>query len=510
MPGRGARNAGSVFAGPRSRIGSSRGTPRAGCSVAGTSARTLQQTVADIVSAESVGSVLTRRSPRLRTVSPHVGPLRHAGCSSDLRAGLQEPAAERIASDLLLVGADDTTIGQMVVDVASAPALRQVAVIDSPTALFLGDWIASTHARLAAPALIAAALAAAKQDATTAKALLELSTALATIVTVEEVATKLKHGAWWSTAMPRWSCSSTPTAQGPRRCDSRHLPRVGGTALCPRVRRGERVQPEWSGSTTRRRRRRSSNTLAVLGAVAALGAHHRQLGRSAARGCSQRRRRLAPPHQLPNCMRPVRLRRRSPTPGCWTASPSSAARRPDGSPNRVLILDRVESMLSCSLRHPWPCCSSTSTASSINDTFGHTAATNCPGGRAAGDGTCATATPSDGSAATNSWCSSRARVSTVFELVCERLLPSAEPFEIDDGVPSTSPRASASRWATAVRRASSARRRRRCTRPRPTARTASSCSRQRCVAVTDRMNLGWTSRCARTDSSSSSTSRSSR
>ncbi len=159
----------------------------------------LRRTVADIVSAESIDSVLTRL---VATVAHTVVAPAHAlvlhptpiAARQIYSLGLDANEAEHLASELL---ADDATAdsGRLVVDVASTQRhYGKLAAIDRDgRAFFPNDRVTlDVYASLAASALdSAAALAAARSDATTAQALLELSTALAEIVTIEEVAIKL-------------------------------------------------------------------------------------------------------------------------------------------------------------------------------------------------------------------------------------------------------------------------------------------------------------------------------
>ncbi len=159
----------------------------------------LRRTVADIVSAETIDSVLTRLVATVAhtVVAPAYLLVLHSSPSTARRIyslGLDEGEAESTATELL---ADDegADCGRLVVDVASTQRhYGKLAVIDrGGRTFFPNDRVSlDSYARLAASALdSAAALAAARSEATTAHALLELSTALAEIVTIEEVAIKL-------------------------------------------------------------------------------------------------------------------------------------------------------------------------------------------------------------------------------------------------------------------------------------------------------------------------------
>jgi diguanylate cyclase (GGDEF)-like protein len=159
----------------------------------------LRRTVADIVSAESIESVLTRL---VATVAHTIVAPAHAlvlhptpvAPRQIYSLGLERDEAENLATELL---ADDATAdsGRLVVDVASTQRhYGKLAAIDRDgRAFFPNDRVTlGVYASLAASALdSAAALAAARSEATTARALLELSTALAEIATVEEVAIRL-------------------------------------------------------------------------------------------------------------------------------------------------------------------------------------------------------------------------------------------------------------------------------------------------------------------------------
>ena len=130
-----------------------------------------------------------------RRTRARAGPAPDTDCGpADLLARSRRHEAENLASELL---ADDATAdpGRLVVDVASTQRhYGKLAAIDRDgRAFFPNDRVTlDVYASLAASALdSAAALAAARSDATTAHALLDLSTSLAEIVTIEEVAIKL-------------------------------------------------------------------------------------------------------------------------------------------------------------------------------------------------------------------------------------------------------------------------------------------------------------------------------
>ena len=159
----------------------------------------LRRTVADIVSAESIDSVLTRLVATVAhtVVAPAHVLVLHAtpvAVRQIYSLGLDRGEAESLATELLAdEGSGDP--GHLVVDVASTQRhYGKLAVIDRGGRTFFPNERVTldAYALLAASALdSAAALAAAQSEATTAHALLELSTALAEIVTIEEVAIKL-------------------------------------------------------------------------------------------------------------------------------------------------------------------------------------------------------------------------------------------------------------------------------------------------------------------------------
>jgi diguanylate cyclase (GGDEF)-like protein len=159
----------------------------------------LRRTVADIVSAESIDSVLTRLVATVghTVLAPAHALVLHAtpvAVRPIYSRGLDGNEAESLAAQLL---ADEMSAdaGVLVVDVASTQRrYGKLAAIDRGGRTFYpNDRVTlEAYALLAASALDSAvALAAARSEAATAHALLELSTALAEIVTVEEVAIKL-------------------------------------------------------------------------------------------------------------------------------------------------------------------------------------------------------------------------------------------------------------------------------------------------------------------------------
>ena len=174
----------------------------------------LRRTVADIVSAESIDSVLTRLVATVaRTVVAPYALVLHATPTAARQVfslGLDGPEAENLAGELVEEEAPATP-GRLVVDVASTQRhYGTLAAIDRDgRAFFPHDRITlDMYVSLAASALdSAAALTAARSEATTAQALLDLSTSLAEIVTIEEVAIKLaRRFPRWSTATAR-SCA---------------------------------------------------------------------------------------------------------------------------------------------------------------------------------------------------------------------------------------------------------------------------------------------------------------
>jgi diguanylate cyclase (GGDEF)-like protein len=159
----------------------------------------LRRTVADIVSAESIDSVLTRLVATVAhtVVAPAHALFLHPTSTAARQVyslGLDDQEAERLATRMLADGATADS-GHLVVDVVSTQRnYGKLAVIDREGRAFFPNerTTLEPYALLAASALdSAAALAAARAEATTAHALLDLSTALAEIMTIEEVAIKL-------------------------------------------------------------------------------------------------------------------------------------------------------------------------------------------------------------------------------------------------------------------------------------------------------------------------------
>ena len=135
------------------------------------------------------------RGAHRRGTRTRAGPARHADCGpTDLLARSRRPRGGEPGPR---TAADDVPAapGRLVVDVASTQRhYGKLAAVDRDgRAFFPHDRVTlDIYASLAASALdSAAALAAAQSEATTAHALLELSTSLAEIVTIEEVAIKL-------------------------------------------------------------------------------------------------------------------------------------------------------------------------------------------------------------------------------------------------------------------------------------------------------------------------------
>ena len=418
----------------------------------------LQQTVADIVSAESIDSVLTRVVATVaRTVLAPAQVLVLSNAPAAARTvyslGLPGDTAERIAGELLLAERDDNVSGQLVVDVASArQEYGKLAVIDSPDrAFFPGDRVAlDSYARLAASALdSAAALEAARQEAATARALLELSTALARIVTVEEVATRLAR-----TVPAVVDCDASlvlliDSETSKVRVSASHgFPRHLETAFYSfeielNMSKAEGIQFHDQASASPF----VANLLAANGAAAALSVpiitNAAPIGRLVVL-VNDDPERLRRDPELPNRMRAV---------AGQAATAMSNARLLDsirhqalhdaltGLPNRVLILDRVESMLSRARR------SQQAVAvlfidldgfKSINDTLGHHSGDQLLQAVAERLATALRDSDSIGRLGGDEFVVlvEGAGLDAGPELVCKRLLDVLrEPFEIADGVP---------------------------------------------------------------------------
>lgn len=350
----------------------------------------LRRTVADIVSAESIDSVLTRLVATVAhtVVAPaYLLVLRSTPLTARriYSLGLDEGEAESTATELL---ADDINAdrGRLVVDVASTQRqYGRLAVIDrGGRTFFPNDRVSlDSYARLAASALdSAAALADARLEATTAHALLELSTALAEIVTIEEVAIKLAR------AVPAVvDCDRSlvllfdPEASTGRIAASDGYPAEMDAYLQSfEFEVGDEVPENGTRFYDRASEPAAASFLAESGALGAIAvpitANGVTVGRVVA-SVTDDVERLRRDPELPRRLRAL---------AGQAATAIRNARLLDrirhqalhdaltGLPNRVLILDRVNSMLARARRHRLPAAAlfiDLDGFKDINDTLGH-------------------------------------------------------------------------------------------------------------------------------------------
>ena len=158
-----------------------------------------QRTVADLVAAEDLETMLTRvvaSAARAMRAPAFVLALEPMPWATELvyREGISADEAERVAGTALAVASLEEFVGGLVVDVASTRRCygRLVAVDPTGTMISHDRVLLEAYARLAATALDwATAIEDARRQAASAQALLGLSTALAAIVTPDEMAGNL-------------------------------------------------------------------------------------------------------------------------------------------------------------------------------------------------------------------------------------------------------------------------------------------------------------------------------
>ncbi len=163
----------------------------------------LHGTVNDLVSADSVEAVLHRIVTEVARAVPAPGHvLALSGSWSNqleyYAAGLPDHAARLIATELLAgdpAGVVDTAAGRLVVPISSTRAhYGFLAAVDPrPNRFFEQEIeILDAYASMAAAALdSASALAEARRDATATRVMLQLSTAMAEVTSVEQMANRL-------------------------------------------------------------------------------------------------------------------------------------------------------------------------------------------------------------------------------------------------------------------------------------------------------------------------------
>lgn len=158
-----------------------------------------QRTVADLVAAEDLETMLTRvvaSAARAIRAPAFVLALEPMAWATDhvYSEGISGEEADRVAGLALALGSPEEFVGGLAVDVASTRRRygRLVAVDPTGTVFSLDRVSLEAYARLAATALDwATAIEDARRQAASAHALLGLSTALAAIVTPDEMAGNL-------------------------------------------------------------------------------------------------------------------------------------------------------------------------------------------------------------------------------------------------------------------------------------------------------------------------------